>query len=68
MEFSRSLTLSFMQSSIFTVIPYGAAARYFFATSGIWWGTLFSFVAVSPLVYVAWRIMLRGSRGRVAAG
>ncbi len=53
-EFSRSLTLSFMQTGIFTVIPYGVAARYFFTTSGIWWGTLLAYVAISPLAYLAW--------------
>ena len=62
MEFSRSLTLSFMQTSIFTVIPYGVAARYFFEASGIWWGTLFSFAAISPLAYLAWRLVVVGDR------
>ena len=61
-EFSRSLTLSFMQTSIFTVIPYGVAARYFFSADGMWWGTLLSFVAIAPLTYFAWR--LAGPRGR----
>ena len=61
-EFSRSLTLSFMQTSIFTVIPYGVAARYFFAAAGMWWGTLLSFVAIMPLTYLAWR--LADPRGR----
>ncbi len=67
MEFSRSLTLPFMQTSIFTVIPYGVAARYFFSASGIWWGTLFSFVAIAPLAVLAWRLSVRGSRSRVSA-
>ena len=66
-EFSRSLTQSFMQSSIFTVIPYGVAARYFYSTSGIWWGSLFAFVAIAPLVYLAWRLMVRESLNRVPA-
>jgi uncharacterized membrane protein (GlpM family) len=59
MEFSRSLTLSFMQTGIFTVIPYGVAARYFFSTSGIWWGTLLAYVAISPLAYLAWLLTNR---------
>ncbi len=58
-EFSRSLTLSFMQTSIFTLIPYGVAAKYFFSTSGIWWGTLFSFAAISPLAFLAWWLVRR---------
>ena len=55
-EFSRSLTLSFMQTSIFTVIPYGVAAEYSFAAYGIWLGTLLAFVAITPLAYIAWRL------------
>ncbi len=59
-EFSRSLTLSFMQTSIFTVIPYGVAARYFFTVDGIWFGTLLAFVAIVPFAYVAWKVAGRG--------
>ena len=59
-EFARSLTLSFMQTSIFTVIPYGIAASFFFPAYGIWLGTLLSFVAIGPLAYVAWRITDHG--------
>jgi hypothetical protein len=55
-EFSRSLTLSFMQTSIFTVIPYGVAAEFLFASYGIWVGTLLSFAAIAPLAYIAWRL------------
>ncbi len=55
-EFSRSLTLSFMQTSIFTVIPYGVAARYFYSVDGIWLGTLAAFVSITPLAYIAWRL------------
>ena len=67
MEFSRSLTQSFMQSSIFTVIPYGVAARYFYSASGIWWGSVFAFVAITPLVYLAWKVMVRESQRVPAA-
>ena len=56
-EFSRSLTLSFMQTSIFTVIPYGVVARYAFAAYGIWLGTLLAFVAITPLAYIAWKLL-----------
>lgn len=67
MEFSRSLTLSFMQTSIFTVIPYGVAARYLFAAFGIWLGTLLAFVAIAPLAYLAWRFARR-EPGKIDAG
>lgn len=56
-EFSRSLTLSFMQTSIFTVIPYGVAAEYLFPAYGIWLGTLLSFIAIAPLAYLAWKLL-----------
>ncbi len=55
-EFSRTLTWSFMKAGILTVVPYGVAARYFFQAYGVWLGTLFAYVAISPLVYLAWRI------------
>ncbi len=58
-EFSRTLTLSFMQTSIFTVIPYAVAARYFFSAYGIWLGTLLAFVAIVPLAYLAWKLARR---------
>lgn len=53
-EFSRSLTWTFMRVGILTVIPYGIAARYLFPVAGIWWGTLLSYVAISPLAFLAW--------------
>ena len=56
MEFSRSLTRTFMQTGILTVIPYAIAARYFFSVSGIWLGTLFAYVAISPLAFLAWEL------------
>jgi len=55
-EFSRSLTWTFMQTGILTVIPYAIAARYFFSGFGVWLGTLFSYVAISPLAYLAWKL------------
>ena len=61
-EFSRSLTLSFMQTSIFTVIPYGIAAEFLFGSYGIWLGTLLSFAAIAPLAYIAWRLVDPRSR------
>ncbi len=62
-EFSRSLTWTFMKAGILTVIPYAIAARYFFSVSGEWFGTLFSYVAISPLAYLAWRLTKRGEAG-----
>jgi uncharacterized membrane protein (GlpM family) len=56
MEFSRSLTWTFMQTGILTVIPYAVAARYFFSGFGVGLGTLFSYAAISPLAYLAWRL------------
>ncbi len=56
LEFSRSLTWTFMQTGSLVTIPFAMVARYLFTTSGIWWGTLFTYVAVSPLAYLAWRL------------
>jgi len=58
-EFSRSLTWTFMQAGILTVIPYGIAARLLFSAVGVWWGTLLSYVAISPLALVAWKLTNR---------
>lgn len=58
-EFSRSLTWTFMQAGILTVIPYGAAVRYLFPLFGAWLGTLFAYAAISPLAYLAWRVANR---------
>jgi uncharacterized membrane protein (GlpM family) len=57
MEFSRSLTRTFMQTGILTLIPYAIAARYFFSVSGMWLGTLFAYVTISPLAFLAWKLM-----------
>jgi hypothetical protein len=67
-EFSRSLTWSFMQAGILTVIPYGIAAHYFFANSGIWLGTLLSYAAISPLALVAWWLTNRRGNSRQPQG
>ena len=64
-EFSRSLTNSFMLTGLLTVIPYGIAVRYLFASVGVWWGTLFAYAAISPLAWLAWRLM--GGRRKVAS-
>jgi len=55
-EFSRSLTWTFMRVGILTVIPYGVAARFLFPTAGIGLGTLFSYIAIAPLAFLAWRL------------
>lgn len=64
-QFSRSLTNSFMVTGILTVIPYGVAARLLFPVVGIWWGTLLSYVAMSPAAWLAWRLTRR--RGEALA-
>lgn len=53
-QFSRSLTGSFMKSGMLTVMPYGVAVRYLYPPLGIYWGTLAAYLAVSPLMYLAW--------------
>ena len=53
-EFSRSLTRSFMKTGIVTIIPFGVAARFLFSALGIWWGTLFAYLAISPAALLAW--------------
>ncbi len=63
MEFSRSLTKTFMQTGILTVIPYAVAARYFFSVFGIWLGTLLAYVVIAPLAYLAWRLANRKTAG-----
>jgi len=59
-EFSRSLTKSFMRTGILTIIPFCVAARYFFSVVGIWWGTLLAYVVISPAAWLAWEL----TRGR----
>ncbi len=56
LDFSRSLTWTFMRTGILTVIPYAVAARYFFSSFGVWLGTLFAYAAIAPLAYLAWRL------------
>jgi uncharacterized membrane protein (GlpM family) len=55
-EFSRSLTASFMRTGVLTIIPFTVAVRYFFAASGIWFGTCFAYLAISPLAFIAWKL------------
>lgn len=64
-DFSRSLTKSFMVTGLLTVIPYVIAARYLFSTVGVWWGTLFAYAAISPAAWVAW--LLTSGRQRVGS-
>ncbi len=63
-QFSRSLTKSFMKTGILTIIPYCVAARYLFSAVGIWWGTLLAYLVISPAAWLAWRL----TRGRREAG
>jgi hypothetical protein len=63
-EFSRSLTKSFMGTGILTIIPYCVAARYLFSAVGIWWGTIFAYLVISPAAWLAWEL----TRGRGEVG
>jgi hypothetical protein len=58
-EFSRSLTMSFMRTGMLTIIPFTVAVRYFFSTSGIWLGTALAYLVITPLAYLAWRLSKR---------
>lgn len=55
-EFSRSLTKSFMRTGILTIIPYCVAARYLFSAVGIWWGSLLAYLVISPAAWLAWEL------------
>jgi hypothetical protein len=57
-EFSRSLTASFMRTGMLTIIPFTIAVRYFFSVSGIWLGTALAYLAISPLALLAWRLSI----------
>lgn len=59
LEFSRSLTWTFMRTGVLTTIPFAVAASYFFSVSGIWLGTLLAYVAISPLAYLALKLTKR---------
>jgi len=56
-QFSRSLTNSFMVTGILTVIPYAIAVRYLYSAIGIWWGTILAYVAISPVAWLAWQLV-----------
>jgi len=56
-QFSRSLTNSFMVTGILTVIPYAIAVRYMYSDVGIWWGTILAYAAISPLAWLAWHLV-----------
>ena len=58
-EFSRSLTRAFIRTGILTIIPYGVAARYLFSAVGVWYGTLLTYVVISPGAWLAWKLTAR---------
>jgi uncharacterized membrane protein (GlpM family) len=66
-DFSRSLTLKFMEAGILTVVPFGIADRYFFPLYGALWGTLLAYLAIAPLALLAWWVT-NGRRARPANG
>ena len=59
-EFSRSLTRSFIRTGILTIIPYSVAVRYFFSAAGVWYGTLFAYIVIIPLAWLAWTLTRAG--------
>lgn len=61
LEFSRSLTKSFMRTGILTIIPYAVAVRYLFSAVGVWYGTFLAYVVISPAAWLAWKLT-RGKR------
>lgn len=61
-QFSRSLTNSFMVTGLLTVIPYAIAVRCLYSVVGIWWGTILAYVAISPVAWLAWRSVNVGIR------
>ena len=63
-QFSRSLTKSFMKTGILTIIPFCVAARLLFLAIGIWWGTLLAYLVISPAAWLAWKL----TRGRREVG
>jgi uncharacterized membrane protein (GlpM family) len=65
LEFSRSLTKTFMRTGIMTVIPYAIAARYLFSYFGIWAGTVLAYAVIAPFAYLAW---LLGDSKRLKKG
>ncbi|MGD1054508.1 MAG: hypothetical protein ABR867_00285 [Nitrososphaerales archaeon] len=67
-EFSRSLTKSFMVAGILTVIPYSVAARYLFSAVGVLWGTVFAYIAISPEAWLAWRLVRGRERTKLETG
>lgn len=56
LDFSRSLTLTFMKVGALTSIPFAVAASFFLGSFGVWLGTLLAYAAISPLAYLAWRV------------
>ena len=62
-EFSRSLTWTFMKTGILTTVPYAVAAHYFFSTFPILLGAGLAYLAISPLAYLAWRLAGRSESG-----
>lgn len=75
LEFSRSLTKSFLRVGLLTIIPYFVATRYLISMvstglgsgADVGAGTLLAYVAISPLALLAWRLT-SGVRGGEAGG
>ena len=56
LEFSRAMTKPLAFSGILTIIPFCVAVRYLYPAIGIWFGTLFCYLLVVPLVVLSYRL------------
>ncbi|MGD6808728.1 MAG: DUF3147 family protein [Candidatus Bathyarchaeia archaeon] len=53
-EFTRSISKPLAYSGILTVIPYSILVHFLYPLVGIWFGTLFSYLLVFPLVLASY--------------
>jgi len=63
-EFSRAMTKPLAISGVLLVTPYSVAVHYIYPVAGIWMGTLLSYLAVTPLAFVAYLLAKRTCRGK----
>ena len=56
LEFSRAMTKPLAFSGILTIIPFCVAVRYLYPAIGIWFGTLFCYLLVVPLMVLSYRL------------
>jgi uncharacterized membrane protein (GlpM family) len=58
-EFSRAITKPLVLSGVLTIIPFCLVVRYSYPNLGIWLGTLFSYVLITPLAFLSYYIAQR---------